>query len=224
MINKVKLFGERCSGTNYLNYLIETNFNVKLLKREFGHKHGNPKIEDMQKTSTDNILFVCIFRNPYDWVCSMKTKKYSCSESLFKKHFDAYIRSEWSGETLKDYHYTTESDFSKSIKKPFKNIVDLRNHRNEAFLNLQKYVENFKIINYDNIRETPTKLVSILERHGITLKDKFTNPSQYITHQSKFIDKKMRKNYPIDKKNIEFINENLNWDIENKLGFYKREK
>ena len=40
MIQKIKIYGERCSGTNFLTNLIQKNFDVDILSSfDIDHKH-----------------------------------------------------------------------------------------------------------------------------------------------------------------------------------------
>jgi hypothetical protein len=66
----VQIYGERCSGTNYIANLIQENFDVELTKK-YGHKHffGFECKEKMKKAN--DTLFVCIVRDPIDWLNSL---------------------------------------------------------------------------------------------------------------------------------------------------------
>ena len=60
-INKYTIYGERNSGTSYLEQLMYKNFNSSNIfinhKHFFGHK---------DLSNTDDTLFIAIVRNPYD--------------------------------------------------------------------------------------------------------------------------------------------------------------
>ena len=52
-IKRVQIYGERCSGTNYLKKLIETNFTQTVIN-DYGHKHffaGETLDEDVRVAS-----------------------------------------------------------------------------------------------------------------------------------------------------------------------------
>ena len=73
MLNKFTIYGERCSGTNYLEVLILKNFKVKLTW-EYGPKHFfgfNNKLD-----KSDDTLFVCIIRDSFKWLNSLYRDKY----------------------------------------------------------------------------------------------------------------------------------------------------
>ena len=68
MIKKFTIYGERCSGTNYLQNLVNDNFEIELTW-EYGWKHFFGFQDDTLKNS-DDTLFLCIVRNPVDWMNS----------------------------------------------------------------------------------------------------------------------------------------------------------
>ena len=64
MLNKFTIYGERCSGTTYLEQIINLNFKADITW-EYGWKHFFG-FHDL--TNSDDTLFICIVRNPYDWI------------------------------------------------------------------------------------------------------------------------------------------------------------
>jgi hypothetical protein len=72
MIKKFTIYGERCSGTNYLESVMKFNFDTKLTW-EYGWKHffGFHVLENC-----DDTLFICIVRNLPDWVNSFFREKH----------------------------------------------------------------------------------------------------------------------------------------------------
>ena len=67
MFKNYTIYGERCSGTNYLKNIIDTNFDIEFTQK-FGFKHFFG-FSDL--TNTDDILFIGIVRNPYDYLNSL---------------------------------------------------------------------------------------------------------------------------------------------------------
>lgn len=74
MIKYVQIFGERCSGTNYLEQVISKNFSVDIIW-DFGWKHffTQSTIEHGKSIYKDTsvVLFVCIVRSCKDWINSL---------------------------------------------------------------------------------------------------------------------------------------------------------
>jgi hypothetical protein len=84
MIKKYTIYGERCSGTNYLENLIDKNFDIKITW-EFGWKHFFG-FNDNQLKNSDDTLFICIVRNPVDWINSFYRELHH-SPIKYKKKF-----------------------------------------------------------------------------------------------------------------------------------------
>ena len=71
-ITRFTIYGERCSGTNYLQELIELNFDVETTW-DYGWKHFFG-FNDL--LNSDDTLFICIVRNPIDWINSLYKNKH----------------------------------------------------------------------------------------------------------------------------------------------------
>ena len=81
MIKRVAIYGERCSGTNYLEELLKLNFDVEITW-EYGWKHffGFNNLE-----GSDDVLFIGIVRNLEDWVNSFFREKHHVPKNLCGK-------------------------------------------------------------------------------------------------------------------------------------------
>ena len=73
-IKKFTIYGERSSGTNFLEKSISINFDVNYTK-EFGNKHFFC-FDDCCKSYSDNTLFIGIIRNPVYWLNSFIQQPY----------------------------------------------------------------------------------------------------------------------------------------------------
>ena len=108
MISNIKIYGERCSGTNYLEVLILKNFKVNLI-HSYGFKHffGFQNLEN-----SENTLFICIIRNYHNWLNSLWKDKWHISP-LQRKSIKNFLYSEhWSYMDKKLY---SPKDFGKEI-------------------------------------------------------------------------------------------------------------
>jgi hypothetical protein len=77
-IRRYTIFGERCSGTTFLNSLMAANFDVKLTW-EFGFKHffGFNALEN-----SDDTLFIGIIRHPHTWLNSFYKNPWHVAKEL----------------------------------------------------------------------------------------------------------------------------------------------
>jgi hypothetical protein len=97
-ITQFTIFGERCSGTNHLQHVMEKNFDLPLVW-EFGWKHffcaekGKQRGQlheygsGWENGSDKNTLFLCIVRNPTAWVNSLYRIPWHLT-GLTQKHRD----------------------------------------------------------------------------------------------------------------------------------------
>ena len=78
MIKRFTIYGERCSGTNYLQELIEMNFDVETTW-DYGWKHFFG-FNDV--SNSDDTLFICIIRDLYTWLNSMYRSPHHITDAI----------------------------------------------------------------------------------------------------------------------------------------------
>ena len=95
MITKYTIYGERCSGTNYLEDIISKNFNVEITWR-YGWKHffGHNITDKTNNLETDiknadDVLFICIVRDIIPWINSL----YKLHAKVFISCYNSYAYS-----------------------------------------------------------------------------------------------------------------------------------
>jgi hypothetical protein len=96
-MKKYCLYGERCSGTNYIQNLIRENFNAEHVKN-FGHKHF---FGFTSFNNSDDVLFISVIRNLFDWINSFYIKMHQLPLKYKKISSD-----------LKRYKFLNEEFFS----------------------------------------------------------------------------------------------------------------
>ena len=69
MIQNYTIYGERCSGTNYLERIMGLNFDINITWN-YGWKHFFG-FQDNKLENSDDTLFICIVRNLPDWINSL---------------------------------------------------------------------------------------------------------------------------------------------------------
>ena len=123
MIKKVKIFGERNSGTTFITNLIEINItNIEICSSYYlggtGWKHGTPKLY-LFDNMIDETLFVFIIRDLEPWLKSMYTTPYNLKKpnniELFlkeklistdgRKDHDINIYTEETNKTIFELRY-----------------------------------------------------------------------------------------------------------------------
>jgi hypothetical protein len=163
------VLGERNTGTHFLQYAMIFNYNInyeRLNKHFFGH-------EDFPKNDLDNTFYLCIVRNPVDWIDSLFKRLHHIPPKN-KANIQNFLNNEWYSiyeegdkngkEILEDRNIYT--------KQRYKNIFELRKIKHDYFLNtISKQVKHFMIIKYEDLRDNyENTLVKIGEKFGLKRK------------------------------------------------------
>jgi nicotinamide riboside kinase len=167
-IKKVIIYGERCSGTNFLENAILENFDVEI-SWEQGSKHFFC-FNSYNKRNFDDTLYIGIIRDPVYWINSFSKELHHVPEInrknlknfLFNKFYSVNDEIEvvpklqtvlFNNKPKKVYRYTTMTeDLNYITKKMYKNIFELRKLKNDYLMNIMPTkVKNYILINYENL-------------------------------------------------------------------------
>jgi hypothetical protein len=196
MLKKYTIYGERCSGTNYLENIINMNFDVNVTW-EYGWKHFFGFQDDKLKNS-DDTLFICIVRNLPDWINSFyrnqhhwpKCKQMLCNE----KRLDEFLNKEFYSVFDKDQTERME-DRNIYTGERYKNIFELRHTKIKWILeDLPNKVKNCIFIRYEDLINDFDKTLLKIRDKGFEVKKNINfplNTNNYKNNQKKkFIQKK----------------------------------
>jgi len=185
-MNAIKIYGERNSGTNYFEKLVEKNLEIQILryypgqrvgkylkyefmsglffelnkKKYLGWKHGKPKIREINKFESSPLTIITITKNPYTFLLSLYKRPYHYRGKKVN-NFKDFLTSEW--QTI-----LRENCGLKKYSSP----IDLWNEKNRAFLNLKQRV-NKKVINLryeDVIKDTEETILKLAKISDAPLK------------------------------------------------------
>jgi len=154
-IDSIKVFGERHSGTNAIDYFSGKNFNLKFQHYDFlGWKHRlAPKKEEWSKFEVENCLFIFCIRNPYSWIQAMHREPY----------YDHYPK-------IKDLSLESFVQFS---IEDYENCIVMWNQKNDSYLRMSEEVPNSIIINVEDFHADQKKLhghmADVLNRQDLPL-------------------------------------------------------
>lgn len=214
MINKYVIYGERHSGTKFLEKLISC-FDITKSK-QFGHKHFfRPNhILNSSYNELNNTLFLCIVRNPYDWLLAFHQLRHHCGISN-AKHIYNFLSKEWwsrheflGKEILADHHLY--------IDRRYKNIFEMRTNKLSYLKNiLPYYINNYILIRYEDFLD-PRFCKFFINN----LTNRFNLSQQHNQPIPVFKNKKFYYQ-KINDALINYINSNIDWTIENQIGYYK---
>lgn len=217
IITKYVIYGERCSGTNFLENVINTNFGLEL-RWDFGSKHyfcfNNYDIP------CDDTLFIGIIRNPIYWINSFSKELFHVPDH--NRSIQNFLFNEFYSIDDKNPKKVILEDLNWVTKKKYKNIFELRKLKNFYLINTMKTkVKNYILINYE----------SLLYNYNFTLdfiKKKFNLTPIYSIYQP-IKQYKKSDNYKFVKQRsilltpdqVNIIWENIHIEQENRLGYFK---
>ena len=135
MVKYFTIYGERCSGTNFLMQSIIQNFNIEYTtKYTWKHFFGHYNFEN--NDDENETLFIGIIRHPITWLDSFFSKLHHIPHEnrenihtfLFNEFYSIY--EDTLTEITEDRHIIT--------KNRYKNIFELRNVKNDFLINDMK--------------------------------------------------------------------------------------
>lgn len=232
----IYIAGERCSGTHFLEGIIENNIPKQAVSIHGGdHGPGTyerhfPSLLYMPKkmclcTSTREAakLFdksampsqrlrgamVVIIRDPYDWIRSFHTKKWYATPALKGLSFSDFIRSQWISINREKDPFT-----GRYFETPF----ELRSAKMLCMLEAAKSHRYCVICTYEKLLKEPEKLISYLANEMSIPVFPVFEPIRTVKNfkQQVFVPTK----YPqFSQEDLDFINSRLDPYLEGLFGY-----
>lgn len=157
------IYGERCSGTTFLENAITQNFEVPV-SWDYGWKYffGNyafpsenvettsteTTTEEQQPANIDNTLFIGIIRNPIHWLNAFSNKRTHVPQ--INHTLTNFLRNQFF--SVDDNNELIKDDINYITKKVYTNIFELRQVKNDYLINIMpKNVKNYVLINYESL-------------------------------------------------------------------------
>ncbi len=243
VIQSVTVIGERCSGTNYVRTLVGQNFpscSLDLLHEKFPfllHKHFYPWVDltafhvckkgKKNENSplvflknSDTNLFVLVVRDPYDWLRSFYLQPYHVSDQLSGKGFLHFIQNQWIPDSNLETIGNCKDWLNPYEGRPFKHVLELRKYKILNFLQIGLLVDNFLIVQHEKVSEFPEQFIDFVSRY---FKLEKTVPFQPVKAYKGWGEERYRKKqyFPFNSNEFYFINEGVDWGIENLIGYSK---
>jgi len=218
-ITEFAVFGERCSGTKYIRRIIELNFKIQDTPR-FGAKHWFYDKDHVIRAGTASALIVVIVRDPSTWLRSLHKTPYHAHASLREATFDEFIRRQWrcnfdetSHTPPGDPNFGAEMMFERNPQtgERFANVVQMRSAKLRALLGLRDIVDNFVLINYEQLVGAPQTVVNFLEtRFGLQRRTQRINLGQ--RHSPKVHE-------PLEERHVAHVKKYIDEDLEKTVGY-----
>lgn len=201
------IFGERHSGTNWLEKIIYCRLNLPLVNNWGNNtsKHFIRYLDWSKLTNAHNTLFICITRNIYDWIGGFYKLPHHVDANICGSRHQ-FITSTWlSGD--QDYNFITN--------KPYHDIFDMRKSKFIFYYEyLSMLVDNLLILKYEDLLINPENTITFISDQ-YHLKTTTKNYSSFILPRKK-IPYRFASNIK------EIINSRTDWRIENIYGYYPK--
>ncbi len=234
MIRYVQIFGERCSGTNYLASLVQKNFEGVEITKDFGGKHwfvkdhpprGRPnRSTDHQcvrpLSDSDDTLFLIIHRGPLDWLRSLHAKPYHAAGHRGLP-FAEFLRKPWlSYETRRMHPLWPEDAQGYYFIEEAENVLRLRTLKLRHLLGLRDVVSHVAFLGYEELALDPGLLAEVADRFDVRLGQRPPVDESFYFGGGPLRTFTAPKRYPpIAPPDLDFIRENLDWEIEARIGY-----
>ena len=191
MAVKVQIYGERCSGTNYLENLLELNFNVQIIWN-YGWKHF---FGFADLSGSDDVLFIGIVRNLDDWANSLYRMRHHLPTAV-TKDVSTFLTSEFYSIDKGQGNREIMEDRNIETGARYRNIFELRLVKNRFLVDtMPTLVKNYCLITHDDLIDKFQETMCKLQSHGLMLRSEGSegsDPSEgfrNITYYKKSKDK-----------------------------------
>lgn len=236
MYNTFTIYGERCSGTNFLRKLMYDNFKIEyeFLPNElvgFKHWFGHQDNKDAIQNSTSCVILP-IVRNPLDtFVSFFKNPHHQSKERLID--FYTFLSTEFYSISQRPPHDELLLDrYQNDGWRRFHDIFEWRSVKsNFLHTTIPSLTPNSYFINYDTLKKSPELVLAKIESKFDLIRkySEFKVEARRVCPQVSGIDNFDLSDDPphsmyviADQICRDLIKSKLNFDIEESMGFDKK--
>ena len=170
MLKKYTIYGERCSGTTYLEQLINLNFDIEITW-SYGWKHFFG-FNDL--SNTDDVLFIGIVRNLCDWVNSLYREKHHLKPEI-TKDTNSFLNNTF--YSFHDNNTEIMEDRNIETNERYKNIFELRHIKNKFLIEtMPKLVKNYLLITYDELLDNFSGVMEKIKKYNLLVRNDIDFP------------------------------------------------
>ncbi len=225
-IDHFQVFGERRTGTNYLDHLIADNFEIEP-RYNYGWKHG---FATMPCIARSGLILVAV-RHPISWLSSLYNEPFSkshrelntFSEFLHREWYDEYAPKHighrtWGYKGMpRDFKTANQLDRNPLTGKRFRNPLEMRFLKNQSYLGFLERESNVAVIDYDFAKDEPQTVINILSgAFSLTPKDTLSLPPR-VGPPGRCIPRISESD--ISTEDLSFIRSSLDRNQEVRLGY-----
>ena len=171
---RLAVFGERCSGTNFVVELLRRNLGLELTE-EIGFKHW---FVDEDRAVPDDVLVIGMRRGAADWLRSLHRNPWHAHPSLRGLPVETFARSEWHcvwddarfgiGPDHPDWGTEMMHERDPATGKRFANALAMRAAKHVNWRRVIDRARHGAWLRYEDVRADPHAVVErIGERCGL---------------------------------------------------------
>ena len=233
-MNIFTIYGERCTGTNFLKKIILDNFDVPYRMLPSGlcgwkHWFGSPENKNAIQKSTDCMILL-IVRNPIDTLMSFYSHAHNQPKERLV-NLETFLTSEfYSVEGLLNEEIRLDSHFEEDGRR-FKNIFEMRSVKNRfLFLTIPQLTPNSYFIRYEDLKINPCKILADLEvkfqlprkSDNYIIEQFRVRPQHMLDNVFSLSNKPLQEKYKVEDPYIkDIIKNNLDFEVEEMIGYNK---
>lgn len=216
MVKFFQIYGERCSGTNFLECAIKENFEIEHTS-QYAWKHFFGHYQFKQTDDENETMFIGIVRNPITWIDSFYNAKHHIPKPN-RKNIKGFLLNQFysvygdGSEIMEDRNMIT--------KERYGNLFGMRRIKNNYLMNdMKNNVKNFTLIRYEDLRDNYDTVLNFI-KNKFNLKRK--NETEYIkilNYKGKQPNLYEKKPIMLIQNTINFIKKHIDIEQEKILGY-----
>ena len=151
MMKYFTIYGERCSGTNFLENAISENFELDTTWK-YGWKHFFGNYQFNNDTHENETLFIGIIRESVSWIDSFYKELHHIPNHN-RQNIDSFLNNEF--YSILDHNLEENMDDRNILtKERYKNIFELRKIKNDFLIySMPNLAKNYVLIKYEDLRD-----------------------------------------------------------------------
>ncbi|MDP5307431.1 hypothetical protein [Paracoccus spongiarum] len=220
------VMGERASGTNYLQWVIRENMQVRPIALEYW-KHGFPTFDMIP----EHLLIVVSYRNALSWLLSLYTSPWHASPQMQALGFSEFIRCPW--ETVIDNRFMRrryqgtpmigrplQADRHPITGRAFENVLRMRTAKMQALEGLRNRRCNVVYTRQEDVlKDTGACLDALCRSFGLSRRQaELSLPTKRLGGWPEGMKREAPKRISDD--DLAFIRSQLDLGFEARLGYH----
>jgi hypothetical protein len=237
------IFGERCTGTHFLQHAMLKNFAISYIKGEkhfFGNKEfralANVPVDKLttqekemkvfDNINPDKLLVFSIVRDPVEWIDSFYKRPHHIPLAN-RKTIEQFVSSEFYSiyeegprkgqEIMEDRHWFT--------KEQYRDIFELRKWKCKYMLEeLPKQYKHYYFIRYEDLRDnyvdTLDKIRVLFEPKGLVCKKTSPAYEPIVKYKGTYNALYEKKTIVLSNAILKHIWEHVDTEQEHEMGYY----